>query len=103
MSNFDLHTLCFKNLAFSVTEQGNEMRVTFVQHEQVDRSITILLYHACSFLQNRRDAEIFSMYLILLIAPLVSGTHANKVYDAAPMVSEIQEIVLRDDVWSDWE
>ena len=89
MSNFDLHTLCFKNLAFSVTEQGNEMRVTFVQHEQVDRSITILLYHACSFLQNSRDAEVISMYLITLIASLVSGANANKVYNAAPVVSEI--------------
>ena len=102
MSNFDLHTLCCKNnSAFSVTDQGNEVKVTFVQREQVDRSITILFYHACSFLQNSRDAEILSMYLILLIAALVSGANANKVYNAAPMVAEIQEIVLRDDVCSD--
>ena len=90
MSNFDLHTLCCKNnLAFSVTEQGNEMRVTFVQHEQVNRSITILLYHACCFLQNSCDAEIISMYLIMRIASVVTCANANKVHNAAPMVSEI--------------
>ena len=90
LSNFDLHTLCCKNnSAFSVTEQGNEMRVTFVQREQVDRSITILLYHACSFLQNSRDAEIISMYLIMLIASVVTRANADKVHNAAPMVSEI--------------
>ena len=65
------------------------MRVTFVQHEQVDRSITILLYHACSFLQNSCDTEIISMYLIMLIASVVPGANANKVHNAAPMVSEI--------------
>ena len=43
------------------------------------------------------------MYLILRIPSLVSGANANKVYNAAPVVEEIQEIVLRADVCSDWE
>ena len=43
------------------------------------------------------------MYLIPLIASLVSGANANKVNDAASVISEIQEIHLRNDILSEWE
>ena len=66
-------------------------------------TITVCLNHACSFLENTCDAEVPSMYLIPLITSLVSCAHASKVNDAAPMVSEIQIISLRNNILSDRE
>ena len=65
------------------------MIITFVQCEQMDRTITVCLHHACSFFQNTCDAEVPGMYLIELIASLVSCANTNEVNDAAPVISEI--------------
>ena len=55
----------------------------------MDWAISVLLNHACSFLENACDTEIPSMYLIPFIASLVSGANANEVNDAAPVISQI--------------
>ena len=75
--------------SLTVTDQRNEVVVTFVQREQMDWSIAVLLNHAFSFLQYSRDAEVLGVYLISFIASLLSGANTNKVNDAAPVISQI--------------
>ena len=82
--------ICVTFFSFlTVTDQRNEVVVTFVQREQMDWSIAVLLNHAFSFLQYSRDAEVLGMYLISFIASLLSGANTNKVNDAAPVISQI--------------
>ena len=76
------------------------MHVAFVQDEQSQRPVAVHFYHTACFFEYGSDVEVCGNDLALLVTAVLACTDTDKVDNASPMVTQIQEVSLRNAVLS---